>query len=224
MNRIEHHLTADSAKLDPSRFLLLSKTLDLHHSTPQHRIDPSIMFPEKMSANATEWRFPSLGPFARDHFPFISGLSFCISLTHWTSHATILHRMQTMSCRVVPPFSCFLKSYFLYLDLEYSCSVGTSTTTILYLYMGSIPSRWTVKLDTSWWLDSSWYFFLLVGLGEPLPCCEDFAWMSSLDRATCFYDVAGEMVLTIVLAPCLHFEMSTTCLWTIFAFVAIRAS
>jgi len=82
MNRIEHHLTADSAKLDPSRFLLLSKTLDHHYSTPQHRIDPSIMFPEKMSANATEWRFPSLGPFARDHFPFISGLSFAsLSLT-----------------------------------------------------------------------------------------------------------------------------------------------
>lgn len=213
MNRIEHHLTADSAKLDPSRFFLLSQTLDLHHSTPQHRIDPSIMFPEKMSANATEWRFPSLGPFARDHFPFISGLSFCIShsldvaCNHLASHAD-----DVVPCGpplfVLPQVLLPLLGLGVFLLCWHKHHYDPVLVHGIYPLPAGLSNLTLPGGLTPLGISSSW-----LGLENPAMLrglCLDVIfgpWIS-----TCFYDVAGEMVLTIVLAPCLHFEMSTTCL------------
>eukprot|EP01119_Soliformovum_irregulare_P024592 TRINITY_DN885_c0_g3_i3.p2 TRINITY_DN885_c0_g3~~TRINITY_DN885_c0_g3_i3.p2 ORF type:complete len:147 (+),score=3.48 TRINITY_DN885_c0_g3_i3:961-1401(+) len=138
MNGIEHHWTADSEKLDPSRLFLLPYIPDLHHWTQRHRIEPSILLLEKMLANATIWRLPSLGPFARDHLP--STLGSPLHLSH-SLDVTCNHHVSVvvMPCGPIPIHTSQV------LLLVWTCGIP-----ILWhkhcgpSHMGSTAFRWAI--------------------------------------------------------------------------------
>eukprot|EP01119_Soliformovum_irregulare_P024593 TRINITY_DN885_c0_g3_i4.p2 TRINITY_DN885_c0_g3~~TRINITY_DN885_c0_g3_i4.p2 ORF type:complete len:149 (+),score=1.69 TRINITY_DN885_c0_g3_i4:1112-1558(+) len=96
----------------------------------------------------------------------------CISLTHWTSHATTMYLLS--SCRVVP-FPFILPQVPLLVWTCYSHSLAQALRPLSY-GINRFPLGYS--LDASWFGLTSWYLLIGALFRYNPPYCEDYAGMS----------------------------------------------